>query len=93
VVKIGAGSVADILGGRFPFDQASIVVANILSRILMQLIRDDIGQLLSEGGTLIFSGILEEEEEEIVKALGKSGFHIVERMGRQDWVGLAGQRG
>ena len=93
VVKIGFGSVADILEGRFPFNQASVVVVNILSRVLRQLIKDDIGKLVSERGTLIFSGILEEEEEEIVMALGKSGFHIVERMGRQDWVGLAGQRG
>ena len=52
-----------------------MVVANILAPIILELIPDAM-RVLRPGGTFISSGIIKEQEEEILTALKNEGFKI-----------------
>lgn len=94
LVEIGVASVQEILNGSFSILQAEIVVANMLSGTILRLISVGLEKLVSSDGTLILSGLLEENEEEIVRALQMEGFTIIaDRLTKDDWVALAARRG
>ncbi len=84
-----AGSVEDVREGLFPIRQAPVVIANILTHILIRLLEDGMAELISPGGVLLLSGILEEKMEEMQAALEKHGLRITEKLMIEDWVGLA----
>jgi len=83
---IGQGSVDDILAGNFAFKSAPLVVANILAPILIRLMEAGLGKLVSPGGRLILSGILDEQEERLLAAAESHQLNIVERRQSGDWV-------
>jgi ribosomal protein L11 methyltransferase len=66
-------------------EKFAVVVANILSSVLISLARD-ITARLERGGTLILSGILAVEADEVVAAYAP--LRLVERRDRQEWVVL-----
>ena len=89
---IGQGSVDEILTGNFEFASARLVVANILAPILICLMEAGLGMLVSPGGTLILSGILDEQEERIRAAAASHQLKILERRQMGDWVAFTLQR-
>jgi len=86
---IGQGSVTEVLEGKFLYNQAPLVVANILAPIIIRLLGDGLADLAESGGTLILSGILQEQEQNILEAAQAKGLALSERKQMGDWVALS----
>lgn len=86
---IAQGSVAEILEGRFAFRQAPLVVANILAPIIIRLFGDGLADLVEPGGTVVLSGILQEQEQKVLDAAQARGLVLSEREQMGDWVALS----
>ena len=82
------GTVEDVLAGNYALRRAPLVVANILAPVLIRLFIEGLGDLLSPGGNLILSGILEDQEAEVIRAVQENGLSLVERLQQEDWVAL-----
>ncbi len=65
----------------------SVIVANIIARVLSALAADMAGALTA-GGTLIASGIIADREHEVVAAFADAGLVPLERRQEGDWVAL-----
>ncbi|WP_455475168.1 50S ribosomal protein L11 methyltransferase [Bartonella sp. B17] len=65
-----------------PFD---LIVANILANPLIELAQEMV-QTLRKGGSLILSGILEEQHAHVLEAYIKHGLKHIETYHRQGWV-------
>ena len=88
-VEIGLASVTEIREGRFSIKQAPLVVANILLKILEALFDLGMGELVSDRGILLLSGILDDQVEEIKQKAKQNGFSCIEQITQGDWCGLA----
>jgi ribosomal protein L11 methyltransferase len=89
ILETGKGSVEDILTGRFTIQEAPLVLVNILAPIIIRLFDQGLANLVGEGGTLLLSGILLDQEPEVIQAAQAAGFSQVDRLSDGDWVGLA----
>ena len=87
-IDIVTGSVKEILDGIYSITHAPIVVANILSRTLINLLTQGLGNLITRDGRLMLSGILEENEEDILDVLDELNLQVEQRIAMQDWVAL-----
>ncbi len=87
-IECGIGSVEQILAGQFSFQQAELVVANILAPIILALFEQGLAKLVLPEGTLLLAGILAEQADEIEEALINHGFHSISRRQSGDWVAL-----
>ncbi len=85
---LGAGSLEEIRNGDYPFRQAPLVVANILAPVIVRLLNQGLGELLTPGGRLVLAGILEEQADEVARALENNGLQPVESRQIEDWVAL-----
>ena len=85
---IGLGSVTEILGGKFPIQQAPLVLANILAPIIIRLFGMGLADLVAAGGALILSGILAEQAESVQTSAEEHGLKFVEKRQMGDWVAL-----
>ncbi|WP_336294292.1 50S ribosomal protein L11 methyltransferase [Bartonella sp. CB169] len=72
----------DQIASRAPFD---LIIANILANPLIELAQEMV-QALSKGGSLILSGILEEQHTHVVETYIKQGLKHIETYHRQGWV-------
>lgn len=90
---LGQGSVAEVLAGQFPFRAAPLVLANILAPILIRLFEAGLAELIEPGGAIILSGILAEQEQNVVAAGQARGLSLGERRQMGDWVAFAMNRG
>ncbi len=66
-----------------------VVVANILSRVILDLL-NEIDGVLKPGGIFICSGITDKNETQVVTAMRKIGFEILEIVSQDEWVAIAG---
>lgn len=87
-IEIGKGSVTEILEGNFSFQIAPVVIANILAPVIIHLFDDGLADLISAGGTIILSGILDEQEESVIQAALKKGLTHLETRNINDWVAI-----
>lgn len=71
--------------------QADVVVANILANIILKLIPDAM-RVLNPGGYFISSGILAQQEDEMLVALKKEGFKILQINQIKDWIVIIAQK-
>lgn len=69
---------------------ADIVIANILATPLMQLV-DKLTELTKEGGQIILSGILTNEEQTIVDVYSRY-FTITETYNKDGWASIIGSK-
>lgn len=69
----------------------SLVVANIIARVLIELV-DGITASVANGGTLVLAGIIEGREADVVAVYGARGFVVTERDQIEDWVGMTLRR-
>ena len=67
-----------------------IVVANILSHVILDLLRN-IRRVLKPGGVFICSGIVDKNEKQVVAAMRNIGFEILETSSQDEWVAIAGR--
>lgn len=87
-VTIEEGSIDDLEGGT-PFD---IGLANITARIITDLVPVGLARLVKPGGPFIFSGIIDEQVEDMVALLESEGLALEKMTQRGDWVALYTRR-
>ncbi|MEW5869211.1 MAG: 50S ribosomal protein L11 methyltransferase [Chloroflexota bacterium] len=87
-LELGVGSMAEIQAGRFVLRQSPLVLANILAVVLVRLLDQGLGELLTPGGQLVLSGILAEQAAEVETAVQRNGLAVVERRQMGDWVAI-----
>lgn len=85
-VEVAIGSAAET-GGQ----QWQIVVANILAHILIDIM-PALAAALAPNGTLILSGMIAEQEQDVTNAAAAHNLHIVDRRMKEDWVALVVER-
>jgi ribosomal protein L11 methyltransferase len=91
-LELGVGSVAEVRRGNFSLQQGELVLANILAPVLVRLLDDGLGELVTPGGWLVLSGILAEQSPEVETALTRHNLKLLERRQAGDWVALAAQK-
>ena len=89
---LGEGSVQEILEGKFEFKKAPLVVANILAPVLIRLFDAGMADLIEGNGTIVLSGILQEQEQNVIAAGQAQGLRMNERIQMGDWVVLTMSR-
>jgi len=89
ILEAGKGSVEEILTGRFTIQQAPLVMVNILAPVIRRFFELGLTHLVSPGGKLLLSGILEYQVEDVLAAAGEWGCAEMERLSQEDWVALA----
>ena len=85
-IRVLHGSLAEV--GE-PYD---LVVANILAHIIVAMAAAGLATRIRRGGTLVVSGILAEQADEVTAALTAQGLSVVERRQRDDWVALVARK-
>jgi len=88
-LELGKGSIKEILSGQFSLRQAPLVMVNILAQIIIRLFDQGLGKILTEGGTLLLSGILDHQEKDVLEAAQEAGFSVIERITDADWLSFA----
>jgi ribosomal protein L11 methyltransferase len=91
-LQLAVGSVAEVRNGKLGLAKADLVYANILAPVLIQLLDEGLGELVSRDGWLILSGILAEQSLSVEVALADHGFILVDKLQAGDWVALAARR-
>ena len=86
------GSIQEILDEKFAFAKAPLVVANILAPVIIRLFDAELANLMDSQGAIILSGILQEQEQNVVQAAQAKGLSMKERRQMGDWVALAMSR-
>lgn len=89
---LGVGSINEIREGKFTFDTAPLVVANILAPVIVRLFDAGLADLIQDDGAIILSGILQEQEQRVVEAGQAKGLEMIERKQMGDWVALTMSR-
>jgi len=89
---LGVGSVIEILGGKYAFKKAPLVVANILAPVIVRLFDAGLADLIEEDGSIVLSGILFEQEQSVIEAGQAKGLRLIERRQITDWVALTMSR-
>jgi ribosomal protein L11 methyltransferase len=87
-LMLSVGSVEEIKNGRFPFDRAPLVLANILAPVIVRLFEAGLADLIEQHGAIILSGILQEQEGRVLEAGQIKGLRMNERRQMGDWVAL-----
>jgi ribosomal protein L11 methyltransferase len=85
---LAVGSIDEIKDGKFAFDQAPLVVANILAPVIVRLFDAGLADLIREDGSIILSGILQEQEQRVIEAGQAQGLGLTGRRQMDDWVAL-----
>ena len=85
----GQGSLETVSHSARRFD---VIVVNILARVILQLTTEGLGEILRPGGLAIFSGIIDEQLDEVETALSRSGLQPYARHQRGDWLLVEAKR-
>ncbi len=89
---LGVGSVDEIRAGQFEFNKAPLVVANILAPVIVRLFDSGLADLMEQNGSILLSGILEEQAQRVIEAAQAQGLQMNERRQMGDWVALTVSR-
>lgn len=81
-VVVKHGSLFEVVEGK-----ADVIVANIIADII-KILANDVSKFLSEDGVFISSGIIHAKIDEVVEALEKNGFEIVEIVKLGEWSAI-----
>jgi ribosomal protein L11 methyltransferase len=86
------GSIQEILDGRFAFRKAPLVLANILAPVIVRLFDTGLAELITENGSIILSGILQEQAQNVIDAAQAKGLRLNESKQMGDWVAMMMRR-
>ena len=67
-----------------------LLVANVSAKVITEL-ADHIVRVVKSGGTLIFSGILDKQQTEVIERMLALGVQFDEGLTDADWVSLVGK--
>jgi ribosomal protein L11 methyltransferase len=90
-IELRQGSLAEIQAGAFSLGQAPLVITNILAPVIVRLLNAGLGELLSQNGKLVLSGILEEQRQDVEQALVRNGLQLLDKMQFDDWLAILAQ--
>lgn len=85
-IRVLHGSLAEV--GE-PYD---LVVANILAHIIIDMASSGLDTRIRRAGTLVVSGILAEQADEVTAALAARGLSVIERRQCEDWIALIARK-
>lgn len=68
----------------------NLIIANILAPIIVGML-GEVQSVLSVGDVFICSGIINEEKEMVLDALGVHGFEIIEILEENGWIAIVGK--
>ncbi len=88
-LEIEQGSVDAVRNGSFSLKQAPFVLVNILAPIIIRLFGQGLADLVTPGGLIFLSGILDHQGKMIRQAAKAVGLQMVDQLTIEDWVGLA----
>lgn len=91
-IELSQGSLDEILTNTFSFNQAPLVMVNILAPIILRLFKSGLAELVSDQGFLVLSGILDRQADEVQTEAEARGFKMLEKRLINDWVGFAFQK-
>ena len=84
-IRVEHGSVGE--GEPFWGEQYDVVLANIISRILIEL-SEAIVAYTKPGGMMVLAGIIESREQDVIDAFQAAGARLTNRRFAEDWVSL-----
>lgn len=85
---IELGSIGEVKAGQFAFSQAPLVLANILAPVLIRLFDAGMADLIAPQGSIILSGILDHQADDVAAAAARQGLKLVDKRQINDWVAL-----
>ena len=88
MVAIGQGSL-EACPSQPKFD---LIVANILSKILLELLDEGLTKLVPNGGYLVLSGILDRQAASVGDSCQDRGLDLVDELALEDWRALVFRR-
>jgi ribosomal protein L11 methyltransferase len=87
-IESGLGSVGEVKAGQFGMRSAPLVLANILAPVIVRLFDAGLADLVAPGGTLVLSGILDKQAEDVRVAGRAKGLTFTDLRQIDDWVAL-----
>ncbi len=87
-LELGLGSVAEIRAGAYTLSKAPLVFANILAPVIIRLLEARLAGLVEPEGVLVLSGILAEQESNVMVAVEAQRLSLRQRAQSGDWVAL-----
>ena len=91
-IRVEQGSLAAVLASQFGVASAPLVVANILARVIVELLGQGLAQIVAPGGLLVVSGILDGQAFEVNAALKAQGLTLLAQEHIEDWVAMIARR-
>ncbi len=88
-ITIQEGSLESVLTSARRFD---ILLANILARVIIEMCKQPLGDVIRPGGVGIFSGIIADQADDVEAALRTVGLQPTARRQQGDWVVIEAQR-
>ncbi len=83
------GSLAGLLAEGARFD---IILVNILAKVITPMCDSGLGSIVNPGGLAIFSGLIEEQADDVEAALRRAGLTPVRRHQMADWIGIEARK-
>lgn len=81
-IELRHGSLVDVE------NRYDLIVANILASVITSMAEEGLADRLNEGGTLIASGILEEQASDVIQSLTCNGLQVTCCHHKEEWVAL-----
>lgn len=93
-ITLDKGSLAEVLAGRYGPQWVGVpfVVANILARVIVDLLGQSLAQTVGPGGLIVLSGILDSQAYQVRAALAPNGLTLLAQEQIDDWVAIIARR-
>lgn len=88
-VMVQQGSLETVVTSSRRFD---LVVANILARVIIDMRNQHLGDVVRPGGLALFSGIIQDQADDVEVALRETGLEPYARRQDGDWVLIEARR-
>jgi ribosomal protein L11 methyltransferase len=88
-ITVQEGSLESVVTSARRFD---LILVNILARIIIQMCSQHLGDVVRPGGLAIFSGIIEEQANDVEAALRSTGLQPYARRQQGDWIVIEARR-
>jgi len=82
-ITIQQGSLDTLRASPRHFD---LLLVNILAKVIVEMCDQGLGDILREGGKAVFSGIIEDQADDVEAALHRAGLEPYRRRAQGDWV-------
>jgi len=68
-------------------NRCDIILSNIVKTVILENV-EAFDQQLIEGGVILLSGLLEDDQDEVVKSAEKNGLILSKKTRKENWLGL-----